>query len=171
MMTTSCSFLSYEELLREKDEKIQRLEAELGARSLTDMPFNLTPTAPASTAMPIQGAENVSEELQISHVKSRKRSPKFIEESFDAETNQRVKKPRIGQGRQGKLTKEGLETLKQVKKAGGQCIRCKVLKKKVRDDFVVSFISWNFDSEEGFSCFSDCKERDRLIIFISSQPL
>ena len=140
------SSLSYEDLLREKDERIRRLEAELGARNLADMrlgtapslqapslqaPSLQAPSLQAPTAASIHGTPTKDENFQSSQPRSRKRPCGFIEVSFDTGTNQRVKKSRIGQGRQGKLTDEGLKTLKQVKQAGGQCLRCKTLKKKV----------------------------------------
>ena len=59
-----------------------------------------------------------------------KREHQFVATSFDPITH-RSKWTRVGKGREGKLTKEELESLKEVKRAGGQCSRCKALKKKV----------------------------------------
>ena len=55
----------------------------------------------------------------------------IVHTSFDAVTHLPIKRRRIGPGRQGKLTENGLKTSKEVKRAGGQCDRCKALKKKV----------------------------------------
>ena len=57
----------------------------------------------------------------------------FVQIAFDGKTHQPVSKDERGRGRQGKLTQEGLAALRVVKRAGGQCERCRVLKKKVRD--------------------------------------
>ena len=61
---------------------------------------------------------------------SRKREHQFVETTFDPKTHQ-FKRARVGKGREGKLTKEELGSLREVKRAGGQCTRCKALKKKV----------------------------------------
>ena len=58
----------------------------------------------------------------------------FMHVAFDSETHKPLSKDRPGRGRQGKLTQEGLAALKVVKQAGGQCERCRILKKKVRND-------------------------------------
>ena len=57
--------LSYEELLREKDERIHQLEIELRARTTTDTRFGMSPTVQASSAVAEHGTENVSEEFAL----------------------------------------------------------------------------------------------------------
>ena len=63
--------------------------------------------------------------------RSRKREHQFVETFFDPETHQ-FKRTRVGKGREVKLSKERIRSSQEVKRAGGQCIRCKTLKKKVR---------------------------------------
>ena len=56
----------------------------------------------------------------------------FVRVAFDDETHQDLSKNPSGRGRKGKLTREGRAEMKVVKSAGGQCERCRTVKKKVR---------------------------------------
>ena len=56
----------------------------------------------------------------------------FVRVAFNDETHQDLSKNPSGLGRKGKLSKEGRAAMRVVKSAGGQCERCRVVKKKVR---------------------------------------
>ena len=71
----------------------------------------------------------------MSWQRGQKRNNLFVQTSFDTTTHLPIKRSRIGPGRQGRLTEEGLKALNEVKRAGGQCVRCKELKKKAGDTF------------------------------------
>ena len=58
---------------------------------------------------------------------------RFVSTSFDAEIHRPVKKARTSRGRQGNFTEHELRKSREVRVAGGQCNRCRKLKKKVSD--------------------------------------
>ena len=68
---------------------------------------------------------------KLNRGQARESSNRIVHTSFDAATHLPIKRRRMGPGRQGKLTEKGLETLKEVKRTGGQCDRCNRLKKRV----------------------------------------
>ena len=65
---------------------------------------------------------------------SKELSDPFVHVTFEGGTHQSLGEIHPGRGRKGKLTEKGRSELKVVKRAGGQCERCRILKKKVRDD-------------------------------------
>ena len=69
--------------------------------------------------------------MEADQASTREHDHPFLQIVFDSRTLQPLNEHRRGGGRQGRLTQEALIALQAVKRAGGQCERCRLLKKKV----------------------------------------
>ena len=78
----------------------------------------------------------------------------FVQVAFDGETHQPLNKDRRGRGRQGKLTQASLAALKVVKRAGGQCERCTILKKQVCNYCLFSRVAFVLSMRQTKKCVS-----------------
>ena len=95
-------------------------------------------------------------------------SLRFVPTSFDAETHQPIKRARTGRGRQGQHTTNELEKSREVKQAGGQCTRCKELKKKVSDQMDARVIYDHNDHEFIIHAFAILTEARIQFLVLSS---